>query len=372
MAETMRPRTSEGSRKRTSALAGCTLTSTARGSQARNSASTGEAVARHVIHIAGPHRRGDELVAHRAAVDEEILALARRPVEGRQADEAREREARLLGCERQRVVDEILADDLRHARQPAFLIRRAGRTVELEGGGAVEREGDRRIGHGKAPRHVGHGLRLGAVALEELEPRRRRREEIARLDGRARRPRRGLERAFHPGVEADAMAARRAGAWARHDVEAGHRADRGQGLATEAERRDGAEIAGGELRGGVPLDREVEILGPHADAVVDDADQAAPARLHRDGDRAGTGVERILDQLLDDRGGALDHLARGDAIDEHGIETAHGHGRTVMFLGARADERRNLRRSDSGVKMRDAMTACRTTSLSVHSTVRSG
>jgi hypothetical protein len=154
-------------------------------------------------------------------------------------------------------------------------------------------------------------------------------------DGRARWPRRGLERALQPGVEADAMAARRAGARTRHDVEPGHRADGGQGLAAEAERRDGAEIARSELRGGVPLDGEVEVLPIHPDAVVDDADQAASARLHRDGDRAGSGIERILDQFLDDRSGTLDHLARGDAVDEHGIETAHGHGRTAVFLGAR-------------------------------------
>ena len=35
---------------------------------------------------------------------------------------------------------------------------------------------------------------------------------------------------------------------------------------------------------------------------------------------------RVLDQFLHGRGRPLDHLARGDAVDEDGIEAADGHG----------------------------------------------
>ena len=86
------------------------------------------------------------------------------------------------------------------------------------------------------------------------------------------------------------------------------------------------EVAVRELRGGVALDRELEVLGGHAGAVVDDADEPASAALDRHLDRAGAGIDRVLDQFLHRRRRALDHLAGGDAVDEDGIEAAdEGH-----------------------------------------------
>ena len=64
------------------------------------------------------------------------------------------------------------------------------------------------------------------------------------------------------------------------------------------------------------LDREREVGGIHAAAVIGDADQAAAAARQHHLDLARAGVERILDQFLDDRRRALDHFARGDAVDE--------------------------------------------------------
>jgi hypothetical protein len=77
----------------------------------------------------------------------------------------------------------------------------------------------------------------------------------------------------------------------------------------------------------VALDRETEVFGRHPGPVVDDADQAAPARLDRHVDGARAGVDGVLDQFLDGGRRPLDHLARGDAVDENGIEAADGgHG----------------------------------------------
>ena len=86
------------------------------------------------------------------------------------------------------------------------------------------------------------------------------------------------------------------------------------------------EIAVGNLRGRVALDRKREIVGVHAGAVVGDADQRAPARFDRDVDAPRAGVERVLDQLLDRRSRPLDHFAGGDAVDQQRIEAADGHG----------------------------------------------
>ena len=56
--------------------------------------------------------------------------------------------------------------------------------------------------------------------------------------------------------------------------------------------------------------------GVHPLAVVFDADELLAAELDGDGDAARAGVERVLDQLLDDRGRTLDDLAGGDLVGE--------------------------------------------------------
>ena len=127
-------------------------------------------------------------------------------------------------------------------------------------------------------------------------------------------------------VDADRVGVR-GGRRPREDLEPRHRTDRWQRLAAEAEGGDAGKIAIGEFRGGVALDGEREVGGGHADAVVDNPDQFAPASLDHDLDAGGAGVESVLDELLDGRRRAFDDLAGGDAIDEHGVELAHGHGR---------------------------------------------
>ena len=54
---------------------------------------------------------------------------------------------------------------------------------------------------------------------------------------------------------------------------------------------------------------------------------AAAAAVGDDLDAARAGVERVLDQLLDDARRPLDHLAGGDAVDDGFGELADGHGR---------------------------------------------
>ena len=64
------------------------------------------------------------------------------------------------------------------------------------------------------------------------------------------------------------------------------------------------------------LQRQMQFRGGDAAAVVADADQLRAALLDVDLDPCRTGVEAVLDQLLDDRRRALDHLAGCDLIDE--------------------------------------------------------
>ena len=75
-------------------------------------------------------------------------------------------------------------------------------------------------------------------------------------------------------------------------------------------------VGAGDLAGRVPLEAEPRVVGRHADAVVLDAHEPLAAVLDRDRDARRLGVDGVLDQLLDDRGGALDDLAGGDLVGQ--------------------------------------------------------
>ena len=73
------------------------------------------------------------------------------------------------------------------------------------------------------------------------------------------------------------------------------------------------------------LDGEREVVSVHAGAVVGDADQPQAAARRRDVDAARAGIDRVLDQLLDDARRPLDDLTRGDAVDEIRRQLTYGH-----------------------------------------------
>ena len=126
-------------------------------------------------------------------------------------------------------------------------------------------------------------------------------------------------------------AALSAGLGARGDAQPRHRADRGQRLAAKAERRHRLEILErADLAGRVARERERQFRAGDATAVVAHPDQADAAALDVDLDAARTRIEAVLHELLDHRGGPLDHLARGDLVDEFAGENTDRHlGRQV-------------------------------------------
>ena len=74
------------------------------------------------------------------------------------------------------------------------------------------------------------------------------------------------------------------------------------------------------------LKREQRVVAGHAPAIVGDADQASAAGLNLDADAGGAGIERVLQQLLDDGGGAVDDLAGGDLVGDlvgENVNAAH-------------------------------------------------
>ena len=93
--------------------------------------------------------------------------------------------------------------------------------------------------------------------------------------------------------------------------------DRGQRLATEAVAADAFQIVEtGDLAGGVPGQRQRQLVAIDADAVIGDPDQAYATLFDLDIDPAGTGIEAVFDQLLDYGGGSFDHLAGSDLADQ--------------------------------------------------------
>ncbi len=113
IAPTISPRTRPGSRKRTSALAGCTLTSTSAGSIAIDSTATGSARAGWSPHRRREWPRGSACPA-RAAVDEgETDAANCRDYRWARPQSRSAPHLLPLGVERDCIVAEILADHLR-------------------------------------------------------------------------------------------------------------------------------------------------------------------------------------------------------------------------------------------------------------------
>ena len=116
------------------------------------------------------------------------------------------------------------------------------------------------------------------------------------------------------------------------DGERGDRADARQRFAAEPEGGQAVEVLErGKLRRRVPADRQGQIRGGDAAAVVDDLDQLDSATLNRDPDPGGTGIDGVFDQLLDDRNRAFDDLSGGDLADRSFIEQAKGHAASTPW-----------------------------------------
>ena len=88
------------------------------------------------------------------------------------------------------------------------------------------------------------------------------------------------------------------------------------------------EVVGlADLGGGMTLKRQTGIGFRHSFPVVDDLHQCLSRVLDQDLDLCGTGINSILDQLLDNRSRSLNHFASrnliGDAVRQQMYDIAH-------------------------------------------------
>ena len=271
-------------------------------------------------------RVGDGAVLHGPAVDEDVLRPPRATggLSREAGHEPRHRDPRRLLADLDEVVAVLveLEQPVREAldRRPPREAAGPARQGEADPVPAQRELGDE-------PRDLGG---LGAVRLQELAARGHVVEEVGDLDDGAFR-RAGLARGVDHAAGHPHLDPARGAAGAGAQQQARHRGDARQGLAAEPQRGDGREVLDPpDLAGGVPLEGEPRLVGGHPLAVVLHPHETLAAQLDGDRDPRRPGVERVLDQLLDHRRGALDHLAGGDLVRQLGRQPHDA--RRAVFL----------------------------------------
>ena len=159
------------------------------------------AVARQIIGIGRAHRAENKLVAHRPAVDEQILAKRVRPRQRRRGSKALDHDAFALGAHLNGAAAKIRPQNIAKPCQPAARARQRRGPSDGRALLAGQREGDVRPRHCEPAHHLADGFGLGAVGLEKFQARRRRIKEIADFDAGALRQCRRHDRRFHAGFD---------------------------------------------------------------------------------------------------------------------------------------------------------------------------
>jgi hypothetical protein len=159
---------------------------------------------------------------------------------------------------------------------------------------------------------------FGFLGLEELAAGGEVEEEVADFDCGSRGVGGGADLNDAATIDQDLAGVGRLGvAFAGGEGQAADAGDAGEGFTAKAHGVDGLEVFGAvDLAGGVALEAKQGVVAAHADPVVGDADETAPAGLDLDGDAGGVGVESVFDELFDNAGRALDDFAGGDLVGD--------------------------------------------------------
>ncbi|PYO93763.1 MAG: hypothetical protein DMD62_07955 [Gemmatimonadetes bacterium] len=199
-------------------------------------------------------------------------------------------------------------------------VDQARRGWAVEQRATIARQGKRDVG----PRQREHRKRLdgsaclGRTGAQEFAARGSIVEEASHRDGRAALSHRTLHVVELATGDAQPRAlALRVAVAARLELEARYRRNRGQGFPAKPEGRDADQVRRRpNFARRVSLEREARVLALETRPVVAHADQRLAAIFQLDADRLRTGVERVLDQLLDDGRRTLHDLARGNLIGD--------------------------------------------------------
>jgi len=263
---------------------------------------------------------------HRAAIDERDQAVTRGAALPRATEEPAK--AQITGgifnfWKFDHFLGESAAPDFSDAFTQVFTRGRTKNQAAI----LKQAEGDFGMRDGAEADQAGDVGGFGVVGFEKFAAGGDGIEKMGDFDAGARRAAAGALMSHFPAVDEDF----RAGggiAGAGNEREARHTGDTRQGLAAEAKGAHRVEVGGFDnFRGRVAFKGEERFIRREAGAVVLDADEALAAVAEFDLDAGGPGVEGILDELLDNRSGALDHFAGGDLVGDPVREDADaGHG----------------------------------------------
>ena len=255
------------------------------------------------------HRLGKIRMAHIAAIDKEILMGILFLCRLRLAHKAMDATERGLHLHGQEVLVETVAKDIDDA-----LAQATGPQVEQFRVVAVQTEDDLGIDQHDTLECRQNVVELGIVGLEKLAARGDIEEEVLHHEVGAF----GTCTRLLPCHLTTGDGQMRADVFAllpRLQFHLRYGSDRRQSFATEPHGMEVEEVVGlADLRRGMSLKGQSCVGLGHALTVVNDLNGRAPGIDYSDVDVLGAGVDSILYEFLDDRGGALDNLTGRDLV----------------------------------------------------------
>jgi hypothetical protein len=260
-------------------------------------------------------RVGNQLVAHEAAVDEEVLSIAAAARESGRTRQPPQAQARRLLVEHDGARGEFFAEQCGDARLKSLPPSRFAQ-VPLHAVVMAQREGHVGTRQRGAAEHFVAVGEFGGFGLEELAPRRGIEIEVLHRHRGSRRQR-GWRRLRRPpaldldlpGVLVVAPAARQR--------QARHGGDTGQRLAAKTHAAHLFQVfQTGDLAGGVARQRQRQFVAGDTGPIVRNLQQLGATLDQAHLDLAGPRIQAVFQQFLEGRGGALHHLAGGDLVDE--------------------------------------------------------
>ncbi|MNO78533.1 hypothetical protein D3C76_696780 [compost metagenome] len=169
----------------------------------------------------------------------------------------------------------------------------------------------------QAPDHFLQVIEFGFLGLEELASGRGIEEQVAHFHRGTHRVRRRLHPRGHVAAFGFHLPGLGSAGGTRGQGQARHRADRGQGLTTEAQAQYPFQVFQlADLAGGVTGQGQRQVVGRNAAAIVTHPQQLDAALLHFHVDTPGAGVQAVLQQFLGDRSWPLDNLAGGNLVGQ--------------------------------------------------------
>ena len=212
----------------------------------------------------------------------------------------------------------------RGAKKIAGPVRQAGDGAQIQCHirAGLYQPADFLVGQGKLGQQFHDGAFFGLSRLGEFAPRRCVEEQVLDGDGRAAVAR--CRFAAHQLSAGDLdQTPHIFGRTTADAADQTDRGDTGQGLTPKTETGDLHDVGcRGYFAGGVPLKGQRQFTERDAVAVIVDGQARQSAILHGDRDVAGTSVQGVFDQFLDDGSRSFDDLTSGDTVDRGVVQNS--------------------------------------------------